>query len=79
VGPPRSAILGLARLTRLPAGLPTAQNLHSASRRDKKIQSKAKQSKAKQSKAKQSKAKQSKAKQSKAKQSNSMAQRASVE
>jgi hypothetical protein len=37
VGPPRSAILGLARLTRHPAGLPTAQNLHSAFRRGRQI------------------------------------------
>jgi hypothetical protein len=35
VGPPRPAIHGLTRLTRHPAGLPTAQNLHSASRRGK--------------------------------------------
>jgi len=33
VGPPPSAIHGRGRLTRHPAGLPTAQNLHSASRR----------------------------------------------
>jgi hypothetical protein len=32
VGAPRPAIHGLTRLTRHPAGLPTAQNLHSASR-----------------------------------------------
>jgi hypothetical protein len=35
VGPPRPAIHGLTRLTRHPAGLPTAQNLLSASRRAK--------------------------------------------
>jgi hypothetical protein len=40
VGPPRWAIHGPARLNRHPCRLPTAQNLHSASRWGKKIKSK---------------------------------------
>jgi|LNAP01.1.fsa_nt_gb hypothetical protein len=41
-GPPRWAIPGPARLNGIHAGLPTAQNLHSASRWGKKIKSQSK-------------------------------------